>query len=93
MKQSSIHQDQRLHQLDKERLERLTRFADTLSKAPQAQKMTVFLGIMQEMRTNHLTFSSEEQELLFSVLTEHMSEQEKQKAVMIRNLSARLAKQ
>ncbi|MBE5972466.1 MAG: hypothetical protein E7246_08125 [Lachnoclostridium sp.] len=92
MKQSSFHQDKRLHNLDRDRLERLMQLADTLSSTPENQKMSVFLAIMQEMRTKDLTFSSDEQELLFTILTENMSENEKKKARMIRQLSSQLSK-
>ena len=54
--------------------------------------MTVFLNIMQEMRTNDLRFSTDEQELLFTILTENMNENEKKKAMMIRQLSSQLMK-
>lgn len=92
MKQQSIHQDKRLHNLDQKRLERLTQLADTLSNTPENQKMTVFLNIMQEMRTNDLRFSTDEQELLFTILTENMNENEKKKAMMICQLSSQLMK-
>ena len=92
MKQQSIHQDKHLHNLDQKRLERLTQLADTLSNTPENQKMTVFLNIMQEMRTNDLRFSTDEQELLFTILTENMNENEKKKAMMIRQLSSQLMK-
>lgn len=92
MNQQSIHQDKRLHNLDQERLKRLTHLADTLSNTPENQKLTVFLGIMQEMQANNLTFSMDEQELLFTILTENMNESDKKKAMMIRQLSSQLRK-
>ena len=92
MNQKSIHQDQRLHHLDPEQLSRLTKMAEQLSNTPDSQKMAVFLSIMQDMRASQLSFSPTEQELLFHVLTEHMSEQEKKRAMMIRQLSAQLMK-
>ncbi len=92
MNQKSIHQDQRLHHLDPERLTRLTKLAEQLSNTPDNKKMSTFLSILQEMRSSDLSFSSNEQDLLFTVLTEHMSDQEKQKAMMIRRLSSQLTK-
>ena len=92
MNQKSIHQDQRLHHLDPERLTRLTKLAEQLSSTPDNKKMSTFLSILQEMRSSDLSFSSNEQDLLFTVLTEHMSDQEKQKAMMIRRLSSQLTK-
>ena len=92
MNQKSIHQDQRLNHLDKERLSRLTKMAEQLSNTPDSQKMAAFLNIMQDMRASQLSFSPTEQELLFHVLTKHMSEQEKKRAMMIRQLSAQLMK-
>lgn len=84
------HQDNRLHNLDQKKLEQLTHLANTLANTPDPQKTTVFLSILQEMRTNSLSFSADEQELLFTMLTENMSEAEKKKAVMIRQLSSRM---
>ena len=84
------HQDNRLHNLDQKKLEQLTHLANTLANTPDPQKTTVFLSILQEMRTNSLSFSANEQELLFTMLTENMSEAEKKKAVMIRQLSSRM---
>ncbi len=92
MNQNPIHQDQRLHHLDPERLARLTKLAEQLSNTPDNQKMSAFLSIMQEMRSSDLSFSPCEQDLLFTVLTEHMSEREKKKAMMIRQLSSQLTK-
>ena len=84
------HQDNRLHNLDQKKLEQLTHLANTLANTPDPEKTTVFLSILQEMRTNSLSFSADEQELLFTMLTENMSEAEKKKAVMIRQLSSRM---
>ena len=84
------HQDNRLHNLDQKKLEQLTHLANTLANTPDPQKTTVFLSILQEMRTNSLSFSADEQELLFTMLTENMTEAEKKKAVMIRQLSSRM---
>ena len=84
------HQDNRLHNPDQKKLEQLTHLANTLANTPDPQKTTVFLSILQEMRTNSLSFSADEQELLFTMLTENMSEAEKKKAVMIRQLSSRM---
>ena len=92
MNQHSIHQDKRLHTLDDDRLKRLTQLADKLSSTPENQKMSVFLTIMQEMRTTNLTFTQEEQELLFNVLIENMNENDKKKAIMIRQLSSKMNK-
>jgi len=83
-----FQKDKRLQNLDPRRLDRLLRMADRLSNAPENQKMSVFLSLMQEMQASKLTFSKEEQELLFFILTENMDEKEKKKAAMIRQLSA-----
>ena len=84
------NQDKRLHNLDQEKLERLTHLANTLASTPDSQKMNVFLNILQEMRTDSLSFSSNEKDLLFTMLTEHMSDEEKRKAIMIRQLSSKM---
>lgn len=92
MNQNFPHQDQRLHHLDPERLARLDKMAEQLSKTPDSKKMSVFLSILEEMRTSDLSFSPNDQDLLFTVMTEHMNEQEKKKAMMIRQLSSLLMK-
>ena len=84
------HQGKQLHNPDQEKLERLTHLANTLANTPDPQKMNVFLSILQEMRTNSLSFSSEEQDSLFTMLTENMSDAEKKKASMIRQLSSKM---
>ena len=41
------NQDKRLHNLDQEKLERLTHLANTLASTPDSQKMNVFLQFFQ----------------------------------------------
>ncbi len=81
-----------LHGLDPQRIELLTTLAKELSAAPQEQKMQVFMNIMQTARDKNLNFTPSEQDLLFASLTEHMTVEEKKKAMFIRNLAAQIRK-
>ena len=84
------HQNNHLHTPDQEKLEYLTHFANTLANTPDTQKMNVLMNILQEMRTNSISFSADEKDLLFTMLTENMSDAEKKKASMIRQLSFKM---
>ncbi len=88
----TLKNDPRLKNMDKDRLELLLSFARTLEKTPQNQKMQTLLSMNQTMAARGLTFSPEETDLLFSILTESLSPSEKKRAQMIRNLSRTMAK-
>jgi hypothetical protein len=66
--------DPRLHHMDAKKIALLASFADELAAAPEAQRM-------------NLVFSSEERDLLFSILTENLSPDGRKKAEMIRRLA------
>ncbi len=83
-----FYKDERLKNMSPERLELLMNLANELSEAPQNQKTNKFLSIMQNMSKNNVSFSTEEQQVLFSILTENMSPEEKKKAEMIRRLAS-----
>ena len=86
----SFHQDERLKQMDPERLSTLFAYAKELSDAPSDKKMQAFLRIRQNASSNTLNFSGDEQELLLSVLTEHMTPEEKKRVNLLRHLASRL---
>ena len=65
----------------------LASFADELAAAPEAQRMNLFLDLHRKMRQSNLVFSSEERDLLFSILTENLSPDGRKKAEMIRRLA------
>lgn len=90
MTQHSFSYDKRAQNISPERLDRLIQMANTLSRTPDQQKTAAFLSIMQEMHSQNLTFTQEEQNLLFDLLTENMNEKEKKQAMMIRKLSSQL---
>ena len=75
-----------------EQMESLASLANELSNAPQDQKMSTFLRIMQTASAQNIRFTEPEQDLLFSVLTEHMPPEEKKKAELIRKLSSQMRK-
>lgn len=49
--------------------------------------MNLFLDLHRKMRQSNLVFSSEERDLLFSILTENLSPDGRKKAEMIRRLA------
>lgn len=65
--------DPRLHHMDAKKIALLASFADELAAAPEAQRMNLFLDLHRKMRQSNLVFSSEERDLLFSILTENLS--------------------
>ena len=79
--------DPRLHNMDPAKIALLASFADELSKAPDHQKLQAFLSLNQKMQKTSISFSAQERELLFDVLTENLSPAERQKAGMIRRLA------
>ena len=83
--------DDRLSQLDPERLSALMACAKELSDAPKEQKMTTFLAINKRASEGKISFTPEERDLLISVLTENMSEEEKKRVELIRNLASKLS--
>ena len=90
MTQHSFSYDKRAQNISHERLERLIQMANKLSCTPEHQKINAFLSIMQEMHSQNLTFTQEERNILFDLLTENMNENEKKQAMMIRKLSSQL---
>ena len=82
--------DERLKNVDSERIALLTTFAKELAEAPSNQKMAQFLAISQKAAAQTIVFSPEERELMLSVLTENMSPEEKQKVKLIQNLVSKM---
>ena len=85
-----LKKDSRLKDMDPERLSMLMELAQKLSDTPQNQKMTQFMMILQTASQKNVAFSKDEQDLLFSIMTEQMNPEEKKKMEMIRNLSLKL---
>lgn len=84
--------DPRLKSMNHDRLAMLTAFAQELSNAPADQKMQVFMNISKKSSASGMNFTSDERELLISVLTENMSPEDKAKVQLIRNLTSRMQK-
>lgn len=79
--------DPRLNKIPKERLQILFDMAEQLKQAPPNQKFPVFLSLQKNVSVMGISFSDDERELLLSVLTEGMSQEDLKKVQMIRNLS------
>ena len=82
--------DPRLKDMDPAKLSLLSRLADRLRAAPQAEKMNALLSLSQEAAQAGLSFTSEETGLLFSILTEDLSPEEKKRAQLVQTLAAKL---
>ena len=79
--------DPRLNKIPKERLQILFNMAEQLKQAPPSQKLPVFLSLQKNVSVMDISFSDAERELLLSVFTEGMSQEDLKKVQMIRNLS------
>ena len=79
--------DPRLHQMESKKIALLASFADELAAVPDDQKMNAFLKLNQKLRAENVFFSPEERELLFEILTENLSPEDRKKAAMIRKLA------
>ena len=80
--------DPRLHHMDAKKIALLASFAGELAAAP---RMNLFLDLHRKMRQSNLVFSSEERDLLFSILTENLSPDGRKKAEMIRRLAGQFS--
>ena len=78
--------DPRLKTMDQKKLTLLMSFAESLEQTPNEHKMAILLSLQKRAAEEYLTFSPEETELLFTILTKDMPPGERQKLQMIRNL-------
>ena len=83
--------DPRLQRMDPKKLRLLSDFAKRLSKASGNQKYAVFLEFNQQLNQAGHPLSQEERMLLFSILTEEMTPEEKKKAQLIQELAKKLS--
>lgn len=88
---TSWKSDPRLHHMDAKKIALLASFADELAAAPESKKMNLFLDLHKKMQQSHLSFSNEERDLLFCILTESLSPEDRKKAEMIRHLAERFS--
>ena len=86
-----LYHDQRLSNLDPDRLSQLLSYAKELSEAPPDQKMNTFLSINQRAAGQKIAFSRDERDLLIHVLTEQLSPEERKRVEIIRNLTSKLS--
>ena len=84
----AFENDPRLKHMDPGKLSALQSLARELEAAPGDQKMAAFLSAARE----HVSFSTEEQELLIQILIEGMSGEERKKAEAVRKLAGRMQK-
>lgn len=85
--------DPRLKQIPKEHLQMLYEMAEQLKQAPSNEKLSVFLSIRKQAADAGISFNDQERDLLFSVLTEGMSQDDLKKVQMIRKLSEQIKPQ
>jgi len=89
--ENSWKSDPRLHHMDARKIALLASFADELAAAPEDQKMNLFLELHKKMQRSNLSFSTEERDLLFCILTENLSPEGRKKAEMIRRLAGQFS--
>lgn len=83
---ASWKDDPRLKTMEPGKLKLLLSFAESLEQTPNEHKMAVLLSLQKRAAEERLTFSPEETELLFTILTKDMPPGERQKLQMIRSL-------
>ena len=91
MEQKDWKQDPRLAQMDPEKLQYLTGFADRIASLPKEQVMPAFMSMQLEASQKNIHFSDSETDLLVSVISERMSAAEKKKLEALRILAKRMA--
>lgn len=82
--------DPRLKSISPERLRSLSEMAEILNNTPQNQKMATFLSFQKNFISGGENFSETERELLISVLSENLSQEDKKRMEMIQKLSAQM---
>jgi len=91
MNQNNWKQDPRLKQMDPEKLNYLTSFADQITQLPKEQIMPAFMSMQADAAQKGIRFSDPETEVLVSVLTSGMSPAEKKKLETLRFIAKKLA--
>ncbi|MCI9559001.1 MAG: hypothetical protein HFG52_07085 [Lachnospiraceae bacterium] len=91
MNQNNWKQDPRLKQMDPEKLNYLTSFADQITQLPKEQILPAFMSMQADAAQKGIRFSDPETEVLVSVLTSGMSPAEKKKLETLRFIAKKLA--
>lgn len=91
MEQNDWKQDPRLAQMNKEKLQYITDFAERISHLPKEQVLPSFMAMQLEASKKNIQFSDSETDLLVSVISSGMSQAEKKKLETLRLLAKKLA--
>lgn len=83
--------DPRLKNMDQQKLDYITRMADTLKQTQKNQFLPAFLAMQTEIRQKNINFTDEETELLISILTADMPPAERKKLDTLKFLAKKLA--
>lgn len=85
--------DPRLAHMDPQKLDLLILFSNRIAQMPKSQLLGAFMDLTSEIQKKGLQFTDQETELIAEILTEHLSEGDKQKLDTLRMLSRKLSKQ
>lgn len=91
MAQLDWRQDPRLKQMDPVKLDYITRLADQMRGTSKNQVIPTFLAMQADINQKGIRFSDSETELLVSILTSGMSQEERKKLETLRFLAKKLA--
>ncbi len=86
-----LKKDPRLQQMDPEKLQYITGFAERISTMPKEQILPAFLNLQMDASNKHIRFSDAETEVLVSILSSGMTPAEKKKLETLRMLAKKLA--
>ncbi|MGL5437373.1 MAG: hypothetical protein ACRDBO_18665 [Lachnospiraceae bacterium] len=84
-------QDPRLNQMNKEKLDYLTDMVSQIQTMKKDQLMTAFAAMQMDSMKKGMNFTSEETDLLASVITAEMSPAEKKRMESLRTLAKKMA--
>lgn len=82
----NLSSDARLRNMHPLKREILLRLSRTQASMTPEQMLPQLMEINQELRKRSLSFTREESDVVFDILTENMAPAEKQKINMVRNM-------
>jgi len=89
--QNNWKQDPRLRQMNKDKLDYLMKFAEQMNSMPKDQIVPAFTAMQLDSRKKGIQFSSQESDLLMSILSTNMSPEEKKRMESIRAFAQKMA--
>ncbi len=84
-------QDPRLKQMNPQKLQYITDYAERISHLSKDQILPAFMNMQMDAARNNIRFSDQETDLLVSVMSSGMSPEEKKRLETLRFLAKKLA--